>query len=89
MALQPDWLKRYYGDSFAELNPDVVAEGNRWAVVKLNRVAERGYRGIGYVLIKKNGSHTSSNYHILGEGVQTAEALQEMKERLERVDIDI
>jgi hypothetical protein len=86
MTLQPDWLKRYYGDSFAELNPDVVTEGNQWAIVKLNRVAERGYRGIGYVLIKKNGSHASSNYHILGEGVQTFEAMLKMKEKLNEID---
>jgi len=87
MSTTPDWLKKYYGDSFSDLNPSVVAEGTRWAIVVLNRVAERGYRGVGYVLIKKNGSHASSGYHVLGEGIQTPEALQVMREKLERIDI--
>lgn len=86
MSIQPEWLKRYYGEAFSELNPDVVRDGNQWALVKLNRVAERGYRGIGYVLIKKNGAHASSNYHILGEGVQTFDALSKMVDKLKEVD---
>lgn len=86
MSNQPDWLKRYYGESFKDLNPDVVSDGDYWAIVKLNRLAERGYSGVGYVLIKKTGSHLSSNYEVLGEGLQTADQLQKMKERLKYVD---
>jgi hypothetical protein len=80
--MSAQWLKMYYGKDFDVLNPEVVKEGKKWAIVKLNRHASRGFSSIGYVLIKKNGTHAASHYHSLHEGVPTKEAMDMMYKRL-------
>jgi hypothetical protein len=80
------WLRTYYGKDFDFLNPEVIKEGKKWAIVKLNRHASRGFSSIGYVLIKKNGTHAASKYHSLHEGIPTKEAMDMMYKRLAEAD---
>lgn len=68
MANEPQWLKDYYGKDFDFLNPEIVKDGKKWALVKLSRRASKGYSSTGYVLIKKAGTHIASNYQSLHEG---------------------
>lgn len=78
------WLKTYYGRDFDWLNPEVVKEGKKWAIVKLQRKAEKGSSSIGYVLIQKTGSHTASTYRSLHEGLPTKEAMEKMEAALKQ-----
>ncbi len=82
------WLKTYYGKDFDFLNPELVKEGKKWAIVKLTRQATKGFSSIGFVLIKKNGSHLSSNYQSLHEGPPTKEAFALMEKKLVAADAE-
>lgn len=86
MPANAQWLKTYYGKDLDFLNPEVIKEGKKWAVVKLTRQATKGVSSIGYVLIKKTGSHTASNYFSLHEGVPTKDDLALMDKKLATED---
>lgn len=86
MAGNVKWLERYYGKEFDFLNPQIVHEGENKAVVRLTRVGDRGYSGIGYVLIDKNGNHFASSPVSLHEGVPSQKDLDRMKEVLKAAD---
>lgn len=86
MAGLARWLERYYGKDVDFLNPQVVFERENKAVVRLTRVGDRGYSGIGYVLINKSGSHTASTHKSLHEGVPSQADLDRMKATLEKED---
>lgn len=77
-----NWLKTYYGNDFDFLNPQVIKEGKKWAIVKLTRQATKGSSSIGYVLIKKNGTHAGSTYFSLHEGNPTTDQLALMEKKL-------
>lgn len=80
-----EWLKKYYGKDFEKFSPSVVKEGKKWAVVKLNRSnPAKGFSSIGYVLIQKHGTHASSPYLSLHEGVPTTDDMSEMLALLAR-----
>lgn len=82
MANDPQWLKKFYGKDYETLSPTVVFEGNYFAVVKVCRVASLGYKGIGYVLIRKRGAYNVSPYESLFEGLPSQGDLDRMKKRL-------
>lgn len=86
MAGNVKWLERYYGKDFDFLNPQVIHDGAKKAVVRLTRVGDRGYSGIGYVLIDKSGNHFSSTPVSLHEGVPSQKDLDRMKEVLKAAD---
>jgi len=86
MAGNVKWLERYYGKDFDFLNPTVEIDGKNKAVVRLTRVGDRGYSGIGFVLIDKNGSHFASTPVSLHEGVPSQKDLDRMKEALKAAD---
>lgn len=81
-----DWLKKYYGKDFDLLNPEVVLDGKKKAVVKLTKTGARGFSGVGYVLIDKNGSHLASSHKSLHEGMPTKTDMDRMKEILTKED---
>lgn len=80
-----EWLKRYYGKDYDKFSPSVVSEGKKWAVVKLNRsTVQKGFSSIGFVLIQKHGSHESSPYVSLHEGVPSPQDSADMLAALAR-----
>lgn len=81
------WLQSYYGKDFDRLQPVVAIDGKRWAVVRLTRSSpQKGASSVGYVLIQKRGTHASSNYIPLHEGMAGPEELKNMAERLRSQD---
>lgn len=82
----PRWLENYYGKDFDFLNPEVVFDGKKKAVVKLVRTGSRTHSSIGYVLIDKNGSHFASTHKSLHEGIPSQKDLDRMREELKKVD---
>lgn len=83
------WLETYYGKDFDKFQPTVVFEGKRWAVVRLSRNApQKGYSSVGYVLIQKRGTHASSVYVPLHEGVATQTQLDEMAKVLAKKEAE-
>lgn len=82
-----NWLERYYGKDFDFLNPTVVFDGKKKAVVRLTRSGSRQYSGIGYVLLDKNGNHLASTPKSLFEGVPSQQDLDRMKEVLKKEDV--
>lgn len=80
------WLERYYGKDFDFLNPEVVFDGKKKAVVRLTRTGSRVNSGIGYVLVDKNGSHLASTPKSLHEGVPSQADLDRMREVLKKED---
>lgn len=78
----PSWLMDYYGRDFDMLNPEVVMEGEKYAVVRLRKVFTNMIGSVGYVLIKKNGSHASTPFKSLHDGVATPVDVDKMKKEL-------
>lgn len=87
MAGNVRWLERYYGKDFDFLNPQIIFDGEKKAVIRLTRVGNRGFSGIGYVLIDKNGSHLASTPKSLHEGIPSQADLDRMKEVLRKEDV--
>lgn len=82
-----EWLKRYYGSDLETLNPSIVFEGKKFAVVCLKRSSTlRDHSSIGYVLIKKTGRHNASIQQSLSEGVPSAEKMVSMRSALEQAE---
>jgi hypothetical protein len=81
-----NWLERYYGKDFDLLNPTVFIDGKKKAVVRLTKTGERGYSGVGFVLIDKNGNHTASSHKSLHEGLPTDTDLERMRQELKKED---
>lgn len=74
-----DYLKRYYGEKFKTLNPSVLREGIKYAVVRLfPGEAVPGFPATSYVLILKNGRHGASVEKSLFEGTPTDTDIQRM-----------
>jgi hypothetical protein len=82
----PKWLADYYGKDVDVLNPTVLIEGKTHAVVRLQKIGARGSSSVGFVLIRKGGSHQTSPCEPLGEGVTTTELVNKMTKRLAEVD---
>jgi hypothetical protein len=82
----PLWLKKYYGNNVDFLNPELIQEGKKWALVKLQKPASKGYSSIGYVLIQKNGSHEGSKYFSLHEGLPSQEDMSKMIKSLNDIE---
>jgi hypothetical protein len=77
------WLKTYYGDRFEELNPTILVEGERYAVVRLlPSRAVVGFSGMSYVLVRKNGKY-GAEHKSLFEGVPTDTDIQKMRKALD------
>lgn len=81
-----NWLQDYYGEDFKKLNPTVVFEGEYKAVVRLVKEPIKGYSGVGYVLIKKDGKHNASEWKSLHEGIPTQDVMDAMKLTLQQED---
>lgn len=86
MSGNTKWLERYYGKDFDFLNPVVIFDGTNKAVVRLTRTATRGYSGIGYVLLDKNGTHFTCSPISLHEGVPAQADLDRMQALLKKED---
>ena len=84
--MSDEWLKRYYGREIDILNPVVIDEGKKFAIVKVTTNGAKGYSSIGYTLIKKSGSFQASSYMSLHEGQVTEADLQAMKAKLKNVE---
>lgn len=83
-----DWLKAYYGSAYENLKPEVVIDGRKHAVVKItNPDKARRYSSIGYVLVRKTGSHGTNNQKPLHEGIASQYDLERMKMRLQLADL--
>lgn len=80
------WLKKYYGDDFEKLSPEVVEEGKKFAIVKLTGQVGRSFSGVGFVLIKKTDSHNSSKSVSLHEGLPSAADMERMKNELRKAE---
>jgi hypothetical protein len=75
-------LHTYYGKDFDVLNPEVVLEGQTHAVIRLLRAVPNMISSVGYVLIKKSGSHTSSSHVSLHEGVLDMAGMAKLRKAL-------
>ncbi len=74
------WLMNYYGAETDLYRPEVVFEGWKWAVVKLSRTdSDKGFTKVGYVLIRKDGSHVGGAQQSLHEGLASQADLDRMK----------
>lgn len=80
------WLKKYYGSDFEKMNPEVVDEGKKFAIVKLTRQVGRDFSGVGFVLIKKTDSHNASKSISLHEGLPSAADMKRMKDELKKAE---
>ncbi len=84
-----DWLARYYGKEAKTLNPTIIFEGKSKAIVRLcrSRIADRTSSNVGYVLIDKNGSHSTSVHKSVLEGMPSRMAdFDKMKKLLAEED---
>lgn len=83
------WLKNYYGEEFDTLNPSIVKEGKKVALVHLKASDKQGAgrSSYGYVIIKKSGNHKGSSYIPLAEGAVDSTKMAEMIRRLEKEDL--
>ena len=77
------WLRRYFGEEFAKLSPSITFEGKNYAVVKLQKTT-RGFNGVGFILVDKLSSHSSSRHVSLHEGMPSASDLTRMKAALDK-----
>jgi hypothetical protein len=69
------WLTRYYNERhLAELSPEVVYEGNAFALVRLSRVGQ-----VGYVMVDKRGAHPLTSPESLHVGMASASDMEKMK----------
>lgn len=76
------WLSRYYSpDDMQALAPTVLFDGRTRAVLML-----RTKKGIGYVLVPKNGKNNVSRHESLHEGPASPTDLSKMRRRLTEVD---
>jgi hypothetical protein len=80
MTQTPEWLATYYGKYTPVLNPQVVIDGKKVAVVRLvKNEAPRGFAKVGYVLIRKDGRHHGGMQRSLHEGHATEEHMIRMQ----------
>lgn len=75
----PSWLQKYYGKHCEVLHPEVVIDGQKVAVVRLVKSeAPPGFPKSGYVLIRKDGTHSGGAQQSLHEGVATQADMDRM-----------
>ena len=73
------WLKKYFGSKFESLNPVILFEGDKYAVVRLIKTHE----GIGYILVKRDSTfETDSKRESLHEGVASGKEVTNMLKHL-------
>lgn len=83
----PDWLKKYFGPQLKTMDPSVVEEGKKYAVVRIQDHNQSGaFSRVGFILIQKNGKYGVTPHVSLFEGVPTSANLLMMKSRLEKQD---
>lgn len=79
----PSWLQEYYGDQFSEYNPELIADTQHLAIVRItNPKKNRAYSLVGYVLIRKIGRNGATPQESLFEGSPTLQDVAKMKARL-------
>jgi hypothetical protein len=77
------WLTQYYGPDFDMLNPAVVQEGKKWALVRLTKNSRvPGTSNIGYVIVQKDGRHSITPHLSAHEGVANETDLKRMQKLL-------
>jgi hypothetical protein len=76
------WLDRYYGKDADSLNPTVIFDGKKLAVVRITNAGGK----VGYVLLKKGGKHNNSKHISLHDGVAKPADFVAMRARLLRED---
>ena len=83
-----NWLKSYFGATdLANLNPEIVEEGKRYAIVKIQDMSQKGgFSKIGYILVRKNGKYRVTKHDSLFEGTPSLLDLFQMKNRLIKSD---
>ncbi len=79
-----NWLKSYFQPiDRANLNPEIVEEGKRYAIVKIQDMSQKGgFSKIGYILVKKDGAYRVTKHESLFEGTPSLQDLFQMKNRL-------
>jgi len=83
----PGWLSRYYDKPTREvLNPAVVFEGAKKAVVRLNKKRTKTGGGVAFVGVTKTGRHHVSQHVALHEGPATKDDLRRMQDWLTKAD---
>ena len=81
------WLNDYYGPKFEELNPSIIMEGQRYAVVRLvPKKPVSGFSASSYVLIRKTGRYGSTKHQSLFEGVPDTFDNNKMKAALDKAE---
>jgi hypothetical protein len=85
----PKWLKNYYGSMLSTVNPEVIIDGKKVAVVRLQtqNTTTSGSSRIGYVLISKDGKHNATAHVSLHEGVPTQKDMERMRRVFEEADV--
>lgn len=81
-----EWLQKYYGKEADFLNPEIILDGKKKAIIRLTRTGGKGFSGIGYVLVDKHGSHSTSSPMSLFEGVPSLADMNHMRETLQKED---
>ena len=85
--MSPAWLSRYYDAPTRDvLNPTIVFEGKKKAVIRLTKRKSRTGGGVAYVGVEKTGRHHTSKHIALHEGPAGKQDLQRMAEWLAKVD---
>lgn len=80
------WLKKYYGDDFEKLSPNIIAEGKGFAIVRITKQVPRGHSGVGFVLVNKFGRHNVSETVSLHEGMPGERDMKRMKDALKKAE---
>lgn len=80
-----EWVKKHFGKKEKTLTPSVVEEGKKYAIVRIQDMAQKGaFSKVGFILVLKAGRYGISPHESLFEGVPTVPDLFNMKNRLEK-----
>lgn len=85
----PKWLEDYYGKELSAFKPEIIADGRKFAIVKIQRVSvpKSLSSSLGYVLLRKGGRHAGGAGHrSLHEGVATQADIDRMMAELQKAD---
>lgn len=79
------WLKKFFGKRFKELSPQVIEEGEKFAVVQITSTSvPRGFSSIGFILVNKVGNYGVTPSLSLHEGPLNEKARKRMQDALKK-----
>ncbi len=78
------WMKKYFGKDFERLSPQVIEDGESFAVVQITSTMPRGFSGIGFILVRKTGKYGVTPAESLHEGPLNEKARKKLKDALKK-----